>query len=189
MPDPAKIFSRILEALDAKNAPEVARKLGITKQAVYDWQKSTPSLDNLLKVSESTNTSLHWLLTGDGERNIRSVSTVNFEEVLDERIRRVVRDELSTMPVRDLGTIDEFDVASAVKKYDNALPVLRDWYEHDKLPLPEISSLSFHGWDEMTFKQKVDHVRFVRKTIEEDLDFKSRRDVATPRAGSTKKKI
>src|SRR5688572_2423044 len=64
----SEIFPRILEALGAKNAPEAAKLLGISKQAVYDWQKNTPSIENLLKISKSRNTSLHWILTGEGSK-------------------------------------------------------------------------------------------------------------------------
>lgn len=66
--DTTEIFPRILDALGAKNAPEAAKILGISKQAVYDWQKNTPSIENLLKISKSRNTSLHWILTGEGSR-------------------------------------------------------------------------------------------------------------------------
>lgn len=89
MADALAIFSRILETLGVKNAPEAARLLGISKQSVYDWQKSTPSLENLIKVSESGNTSLHWLVTGEGNRHIHAQQQIS----VDEQIREIIRQE------------------------------------------------------------------------------------------------
>lgn len=93
--DSAKIFERILIALDAKNAPEAARILGISKQAVYDWQKNTPSVENLLRVAKSRNSSLHWILTGEGERSATPEMSLSIDQLLEDKIRRIVRLELA----------------------------------------------------------------------------------------------
>jgi SOS regulatory protein LexA len=70
--DPAEVWGRIKETLRLETAPEIARRLGITKQSVYEWQRKLPGLDNLLTIAESGNTSLHWLLTGQGPKFIHS---------------------------------------------------------------------------------------------------------------------
>jgi transcriptional regulator with XRE-family HTH domain len=189
------IFARILKALEAKNAPDAARKLGISKQAVYDWQKNTPSLENLVKIAESTGTSLDWLLRGADQGQIALPKlTLNFDELLERRMREIAREEIAIFKVphhgtQDLGTVDEFNLESAVKKYDNALPVLREWYAHDKLPFPEdLRGLSFEHWETMTLAQKVKEVRAVRNAHDEERFFDELTKTSQP-AGTSKKKI
>lgn len=65
------LWERIRLSLSVESAPEAARMLGLSKQSVYDWQKGTlPSIETLLRICESGNTSLHWLVTGQGPRQI-----------------------------------------------------------------------------------------------------------------------
>jgi len=152
--DAAKIFERILKSLGAKNAPEAARKLGISKQAVYDWQKNPPGLDNLIKIAESTNTSLDWLLIGREEPTRSQVfDPILNRDALTEMIREVVRSEIA-QNVQDLGSIDEFDVATAIQKYDNPGTVLTEWYKHDGIAVPALTSMAFSGWAKMSVEQK-----------------------------------
>jgi hypothetical protein len=103
LPDAQKIFYRILQTLGAKNAPEAARILGLSKQSVYDWQKSVPSLDNLLRIAASGNTSLHWLVTGEGPERADGLPSVTFDAILEAKIRAVVREELKPEGEDDIG--------------------------------------------------------------------------------------
>jgi transcriptional regulator with XRE-family HTH domain len=68
--DSENFFARVQEALGLETAPKIARKLGLVKQTVYDWKnkKVIPELKILLLISESSRTSLHWLLTGRGAK-------------------------------------------------------------------------------------------------------------------------
>ena len=69
--DQSGFFQRVCDALGTDNVQQIADKTGIKKQSVYLWQKEGwPSLDNLFLISQSSNTSLHWLLTGEGEKCI-----------------------------------------------------------------------------------------------------------------------
>ncbi|HEV7700503.1 MAG TPA: helix-turn-helix domain-containing protein [Pyrinomonadaceae bacterium] len=78
LPDAERVFARILQTLGAKNAPEAAQILGLSKQSVYDWKKSVPSLENLLRISRSGNASLHWLLTGEGAREVERLFDLEY---------------------------------------------------------------------------------------------------------------
>lgn len=61
------LFSRIAKALKTENVEEISRKVLLSKQAVYLWQKGKPpSLETLLLISDLSGTSLHWLVTGEG---------------------------------------------------------------------------------------------------------------------------
>lgn len=92
--DATKIFERILEVLNAKNAPEVARKLGLAKQSVYEWRENTPSIDNLIKIAELGNASLDWLLTGKGEKRSAQNIRISFDKILEEKMTEIARREI-----------------------------------------------------------------------------------------------
>ena len=115
MADSEEIFARILEVLSAKDAPEVARKLGLAKQSVYDWRKKNPSLESLIKISETANASLHWLVTGDGERFINSPrAKASFDEIFENKIVDAVRQEI----IRGAVTIRDASLDSQEVEYE-----------------------------------------------------------------------
>jgi DNA-binding phage protein len=63
------LFNRILEACQVKNANQAAVKLGLNRKSVYQWRDGgLPEIDTLLEISRQTKHSIHWLLTGKGER-------------------------------------------------------------------------------------------------------------------------
>lgn len=64
-------FTRILQAFNAKTATEVAEKLNLTPQAVSKWNKDGGMKFSTLRlISDQTGVSIHWLLTGKGERQV-----------------------------------------------------------------------------------------------------------------------
>jgi len=88
MSDPSDVWGRVKEVLGAGNAPEVARKLSITKQSVYEWQKKLPGLENLFLIARSGNASLHWLLTGEGPKSSDRDDLIDY--FFDEPIKQYV---------------------------------------------------------------------------------------------------
>lgn len=93
--DPPAIWIRIREALQLKTAPEIARKLGLSKQSVYEWQRSVPGLDSLIAIAESGNVSLHWLITGQGPKKVGDAGAINLTDV-ERKIIQKVADESGT---------------------------------------------------------------------------------------------
>jgi transcriptional regulator with XRE-family HTH domain len=69
---PSEIWVRIQEAFGSQTAAEIARKLNIERQSVYKWRdgKNAPDLDRLYEISHVTGSSLHWLITGQGPKEI-----------------------------------------------------------------------------------------------------------------------
>ena len=65
------IFSRIMTALDATNAVEVANELGIKRQAIYTAKKRGKIPKTWVqKLRDEHDLSPDWVLTGQGERRI-----------------------------------------------------------------------------------------------------------------------
>ena len=184
------IGKRLIEAFGTDDKAFIAEKLGFSSvQAVYKVLNGDRELDfeKLQNFRNYTKRSIDWLLTGQEELPVKDPD----ESPIELRIRQIVRDELAAaLPLQDLGTVDEFDIASAVEKYDNAVPVLRDWYAHDKLPMPPDlpAEIRFAGWDRKTIEQKVKEVTAVRRSIEQE---RSLKDVlkASHAARTPKKKI
>lgn len=54
---------------------------------------------------------------------------------------------------------EDFEVAAAVRKYDDWRPVLEAWYQHEGGEVPEIGAVSFMaGWHSLNFEQKINAV-------------------------------
>lgn len=71
------IYDRIQEAFGITNSAEIARKLGYGKHLAYKWRdgEALPTTETVIKVYELTGVSLHWLLTGEGEKYSTSAVT------------------------------------------------------------------------------------------------------------------
>jgi transcriptional regulator with XRE-family HTH domain len=58
----------------AKNS-EIARKIGVSDQAVGDYMRGRlPNADVLIKIRESANADLNWLLTGEEEKVVNKIT-------------------------------------------------------------------------------------------------------------------
>lgn len=93
--DPQNIWERIQDALHLETAPEIARKLGLAKQSVYEWQKGKlPALDTLIDISRTGNVSLDWLILGVGQKRTdrqRDVETGEIPVFLGPREHQIIQ--------------------------------------------------------------------------------------------------
>lgn len=78
MSEEAGRWERITEAFGTNRVGEIALTVGLSPQSVYKWSKNESiGLDSLLKISRLTNTSLHWLVTGEGARLVNGPAPVS----------------------------------------------------------------------------------------------------------------
>jgi transcriptional regulator with XRE-family HTH domain len=96
------LWKRICQALGADTAPEIARRLGLTKQSVYQWQKGNPpGLDMLIKIAQSGDVSLDWLILGIGQNvppmtdSADSGETESGAPLSEAKVREIVHEELA----------------------------------------------------------------------------------------------
>jgi transcriptional regulator with XRE-family HTH domain len=67
----SSLWSRIAEAFEGLSVQDIADRLGLSYHSVYKWQHGKhPGLDTLIRISEVTSCSIHWLLTGTGPKRI-----------------------------------------------------------------------------------------------------------------------
>jgi SOS-response transcriptional repressor LexA len=63
---------RVRQCLSASNIPQIAEKLGLEKQTVYNWQKgSLPRPEKIEQIANLGQVSLDWLLTGNEKKPIK----------------------------------------------------------------------------------------------------------------------
>lgn len=87
-------FIEIFNGSDFKDACDNAKE---NHHNVRNWltrRGNIPS-DFLTKVAKMTNYSINWFLTGEGEKFSDIAKTVNFDELLDQKIRKIVTEELN----------------------------------------------------------------------------------------------
>ena len=91
----SSFWDRLQIAFDNANAPQIAGKLHISKQAVYRWRDGEmPKRVHLEKIAELTGTSLYWLMNGDGEEKQRSDEPTQLVEEASEKASQPVRSAL-----------------------------------------------------------------------------------------------
>lgn len=133
--DTTGLYDRIREALGASNPSEIARMVKLTPQSVYLWQKGNlPSIETLDVISSVSNTSIHWLLTGQGSQSSVASAALEPGEVpvyfgpwLQAKLRDLAKDAHRTFgeEVRDI--------------------VIRDFERRGIVNQPEESNIVFFG--------------------------------------------
>jgi transcriptional regulator with XRE-family HTH domain len=94
-------FDRICEALGIKNErgakSKVAEIVGVSDNAIGLWEKGEmpgrKSLENIALISKRSNASIHWLLTGEGEKSLNP-SKQGFGELFDIKLKESIREEI-----------------------------------------------------------------------------------------------
>ena len=96
---PTGFAARFAEACGADEPSKVSRSLNISYQAAKNYLSGQriPSSDILLLIAERTNYSIHWLLTGNGDRFIdRSAQVSTFLPLRAEAfVRKICLEVLS----------------------------------------------------------------------------------------------
>jgi transcriptional regulator with XRE-family HTH domain len=254
---------RLLEAFNGASMADIARRLDLPHSTVrnYIQNKRLPAADVLIAIANNTNVSLHWLLTGKGDKSAHSAKlgnlggrldesdlnsigqlreeweqrhgqpismddfirtlviwgeqgirgrnfsedlktefgsleySVNINDVVARSIIELIRKSIEggdlTDSIRravklepkaqDLGTVDQFDIAGAIEKYDNPLLVLQDWFEHDHVTIELPQTLAFQGWETMTLEEKVREIKGAREIMEHNRYFQERQREASHR--------
>jgi len=124
--EPSAFGKRLLEIFEdagEKNPKsKIAEVLGVKPSAVTNYlQDRIPDADKLRQISNFTKCSIHWLITGEGEKYINVEKKVNLEETIREVVREIVREEISNraeIPGKNLKNEKEKknSISSSLKK-------------------------------------------------------------------------
>jgi hypothetical protein len=92
------IGSRIVQAFGVKDLKEAAFVLGENYSSLYNWssQRRDFPTNVLIKIAKMTNHSIDWILTGENQVAGLPAKNESFEQVLEEKIRRIVREEIAS---------------------------------------------------------------------------------------------
>lgn len=97
-----EFFDRVCDALGIKKGhgdkTKIAKIAEVSSTAVGLWEKGEmpgrDSLKSIANIAKESNTSIHWLLTGEGVKKLNP----SIDEILDQKIREIVREELAKTP-------------------------------------------------------------------------------------------
>ena len=80
-----EFIERFIEVCNTAQAAEIARLLNISYQAAKNYlQGRLPKPSVLISISENTPYSIHWLLTGKGEKFVSGESPVKKKSLTEE---------------------------------------------------------------------------------------------------------
>lgn len=162
---------RFADLFAGKKQIQIAEALDVTDAAVRNYLGGrVPDAEKLQLIARVTGCDLHWLLTGEGlkfKRDETEQNVPSLEEVLDRKIREIVREELRQTPVQDLGSVDGFDLEAAVERYDDPQVIMNEWYRADGLAAPaDYGIVFFRGWKAFSREEKIAALRDARKVME-----------------------
>ncbi len=91
------IGSRLIQAFGAKDLKEVAQIIGENYSSLHNWTAKRRDFPTnvLIKIANLANTSIDWILTGENGNQIVSRASQSFEEMLENKIREIVRSEIT----------------------------------------------------------------------------------------------
>ncbi len=117
---------RLLDIFGDVPKGNIAKVLGVKPSAVTNYlQDRVPDGDKLKRISDFTNCSIHWLITGEGEKYLNSNKQINLDETFRAVVREIIREELSRTNwekvIGDLEREDQMPVASLGKVNDDAV--------------------------------------------------------------------
>lgn len=100
-----KFIDRLVEIGETNQPAELAQRMDISYQAARNYLNGRlPETNVLMSISEKTKCSIHWLLTGKGEKIISARENLN-TLILPDQIKTFIRqeclkifDELFTLP-------------------------------------------------------------------------------------------
>lgn len=166
--------SRLKEAFGHATNGVIGRKIGVAENTVGFYVRGRiPDADTLIMIANVTGRSIDWLLTGtESPARIQIQERKVFDPIIDREamqgmIREIVREELrAPRSVQDLGSVDEFDLETAVERYDDPQMIMAEWFRHDGLQPPEdYGIVFFKGWKTFSKAEKADALRDARRVL------------------------
>lgn len=162
---------RLDKAFEHQSMADVARRLRIPHATVRNYYNGRlPASDVLIKIARESGVSIDWLLLGKGEMYIGDTARVDIGRFIENKISDLIEEKLANTgreAIRDLGTIDEFDVDAAVRKLDEPQAVMQEWFRHEGREYPQdYGIVFFRGWESFTVRQKAEAVRDAKRVID-----------------------
>jgi transcriptional regulator with XRE-family HTH domain len=111
---------RLLEAFADVPKGKIAEVMQVKASAISNYLYGRiPDADKLKRISEFTNCSIHWLITGEGEKLVNSDKPINLDETFREVVREIVSAELDS---RNVARIPAQNVKNEKEKEKNNSP-------------------------------------------------------------------
>ena len=98
---------RIIIAFNGKTIKEIAIMIDENPSSFWNWAKERTDMPKhiLAKLAKHTDYLLNWILTGEGEKKLKS--SASFDEILENKIRKVVKEETEKNEIDIRGLIRE----------------------------------------------------------------------------------
>lgn len=163
------IEMRISEAFGGLTRSEIANRLGVNYQTFSNWMNGRNEfpVSQLAKVTELTNHSIHWILTGV-EPKMLNVD-LNIDSILREMVRQIVHEEISARELMalQLDGVDAFDLEESIRRLKEPRAVLREWYLHEKSKVPAgVDTVIISGWESLSYLAKMKRLRVARRDLD-----------------------
>ena len=173
-----EFIARLNKTFDGATMAEVARRLNIPHATVRNYYKEArlPAPEVLMKIARKSGVSLNWLLLGTGDMYGNQQPPISLGTFLEEKIGEIVDQKLAdrgketVIELGDVDVPDEFDIATALQKYDDPQRVMSEWFSHEGREYPEDYGVEFfRGWATFSSVDKADAIRDAKKVLDRAL--------------------
>lgn len=96
---------RFIEVFKGNSLKDACEKAGENYHNVRNWLKRRGKIPSefLIKFANMTIYSVNWFLTGEGEKYIKNSGQINFDDLLENKIRAIVEEEFAKRKIRRKG--------------------------------------------------------------------------------------
>jgi transcriptional regulator with XRE-family HTH domain len=164
---------RLGKAFGGKSMAKVARMLKVPHATVRNYYLGRlPSPDVLIKIANETGVSLNWLLIGAGTMYAEKRAPVSLDDVLDERIAQLIDQRVREIIAESGSAVPpaEFDVESAVERFNDPERVMSEWLRFEGREYPsDYGVVFFRGWESFSPEDKIAAVRDAKRVLDRSL--------------------
>jgi len=101
--DSVNFGARLLEAFEGTKSSAIAQILGLTEGAISNYVSGrVPKIQILDQIASFTNCNLHWLLTGEGEKFVRSATSQDQYAIPHMRIQPISETSIALVLVKQV---------------------------------------------------------------------------------------
>lgn len=168
-----EFVERLRRTFDQESMADVAKRLDLPHATVRNYyQGRLPAPEVLIKIANTTNVSLNWLLTGRGEMYGPQMPAISLGTYLEEKIGEIVDRKLDirlSHTAGDLGAA-AFDISSAIERFNDPNQVMSEWFAYEKRQYPsDYGVVFFKGWESFSVEQKIAAVTDAKRVLDRSL--------------------
>ncbi|MCC6824575.1 MAG: helix-turn-helix domain-containing protein [Acidobacteria bacterium] len=162
-------IERLHLTFEHRSMAEVGRMLGVPHATIRNYYQEgrLPSAEVLIKIANTTNVSLNWLLTGRGDMYGGRVPPIGLDKSIERKIAEMIDVRLAGLIVPTGRSTNAFDLKGAVAESIAPEKIMQIWLEADGRKYPSDFGVAFfRGWEKFSSEEKIEALKDARRILD-----------------------